>query len=103
MVGQWLTILYLQHMKEMTKQLFESGAVFQLKQSNWSNYSQKYKYVTPEKEGDCGMICRAKDLFGGHECNITKVGTRSIKGYTYVLGKKVKIDLRFDQMVLFED
>ena len=87
-------------MEEMNKQLFLSGAIFQLKK-NHSKYSVKYKYTSPKDEGDCGMIGEER-ILGGHICNIIKVGTRFAQGYTFILGKMIKIKLRFDELYLVE-
>ena len=93
MVGQWLTIFYLQHMKEMNKQLLLQGTVFEIPGRKYSSY----QYKTDDK-GEGYIVSGYKIMM--HYCNVTKVGTRSIQVYTFFFGKIIKRTIRYDQMVI---
>ena len=42
------------------------------------------------KDNSLGCIVNS---ISGHECNISYVGRTKVQGYTFVLGKKVKVEL----------
>lgn len=65
---------------------FVSGVKF--KASNYS--SSIYKYMA-SKDGDLGCIVDGVTHF--HECNVSYIGRTKVKGYTFVMGKKVNIEL----------
>ena len=68
---------------------FVSGKSFQLNKESNQQYSfsqSKGKYIT-----DVGG-CIVSNI-GGHVCNIDYVGRTKVKGYTFVLGKKVNVEL----------
>ena len=52
--------------------------------------SNVYKYRAGEN-GGLGSIVRAE--FEMHECNVSYIGRTKVQGYTFVLGKKVNIEL----------
>ena len=62
---------------------FVSGAEFKIKNNT-------YKYSAGEN-GGLGSIVRAD--FGMHECNVSYIGRTKVQGYTFVLGKKVNVEL----------
>jgi hypothetical protein len=47
-----------------------------------------YKYVSTD--GDLGCIV---SVLGNHECNVSYIGRTKVQGFTFVLGKKVKVEL----------
>ena len=68
---------------------FVSGKSFQLSKEKSQQYSfsqSKGKYIT--NVGGCIV-----SNIGGHVCNIDYVGRTKVKGYTFVLGKKVNVEL----------
>ena len=65
---------------------FVSGVKF--KASNYS--SSIYKYMA-SKDDDLGCIVDGVTHF--HECNVSYIGRTKVKGYTFVMGKKVNIEL----------
>ena len=65
---------------------FVSGVKF--KASSYS--SSIYKYMA-SKDGDLGCIVDGVTHF--HECNVSYIGRTKVKGYTFVMGKKVNIEL----------
>ena len=48
-----------------------------------------YKY-SPSKDGSLGCIVNSISM---HECNVSYIGRTKVQGYTFVLGKKVKVEL----------
>ena len=62
---------------------FVSGNAFKIKNNT-------YKYSAGEN-GNLGCIVGAE--FGIHECNVSYIGRTKVQGYTFVLGKKVNVEL----------
>ena len=62
---------------------FQKGNQFKLKNNT-------YKYSAGEN-GGLGCIVTAE--FGIHECNVSYIGRTKVQGYTFVLGKKVNVEL----------
>ena len=62
---------------------FVKGNQFKIKNNT-------YKYSAGEN-GGLGSIVRAD--FGMHECNVSYIGRTKVQGYTFVLGKKVNVEL----------
>ena len=63
------------------KKSFVNGNAFKV-----DNVTSKYKY-------DATNNCIVETVFGGHVCNIDYVGRTKVKGYSYVLGKRVNVEL----------
>ena len=62
---------------------FQKGNQFKIKNNT-------YKYNAGEN-GALGCIVGAE--FGMHECNVSYIGRTKVQGYTFVLGKKVNVEL----------
>ena len=62
---------------------FVSGNAFKIKNNT-------YKYSAGE-HGGLGCIVGAE--CGIHECNVSYIGRTKVQGYTFVLGKKVNVEL----------
>ena len=62
---------------------FQKGNQFKIKNNT-------YKYRAGEN-GNLGCIVGAE--FGIHECNVSYIGRTKVQGYTFVLGKKVNVEL----------
>ena len=62
---------------------FVSGNKFEINKST-------YKY-SAGKDGKLG--CIVDTFVGSHVCNVDYVGRTKVKGYTFVLGKKVNVEL----------
>ena len=65
---------------------FVSGNEFKMKVTS----SNTYKYL-PSKDGGLGCIVDGVTHF--HECNVSYIGRTKVQGYTFVMGKKVNIEL----------
>ena len=62
---------------------FVSGAEFKIKNNT-------YKYSAGENGG---LGCIVNAAFGMHECNVSYIGRTKVQGYTFVLGKKINVEL----------
>ena len=69
---------------------FVSGKAFKLK-----NQSSEYHY-TPNADGNGGALFNG---IGHHECNIDYVGRTKATGYTFVLNKRVKVEVNLKNVV----
>ena len=49
-----------------------------------------YKYNAGENGG---LGCIVSAAFGMHECNVSYVGRTKVQGYTFVLGKRVNVEI----------
>ena len=71
---------------------FTQGSKFKLNKEK----SQTYKYsVSVGNDYGCIVEC----VFGSHVCNIDYVGRTKATGYTFVLDKKVTIELNLKTLV----
>ena len=61
---------------------FQKGNQFKVNSSTY-NYSAG-------KNGELGCIV---DTITGHVCNVSYIGRTKVQGYTFVLGKKVNVEL----------
>ena len=74
----------------LAKQAFYADVNDKFIKGNHFKYNNTiYKYHAG-KDGDLGCIV---DEFGFHQCNVEYVGRTKVKGYTFVLGKKVNVEL----------
>ena len=65
---------------------FVSGNEFKIKVTS----SNTYKYLANENGG---LGCIVDGVTGFHECNVSYIGRTKVQGYTFVMGKKVTIEL----------
>ncbi len=70
---------------------FVSGKAFKL-----SNDSAVEFHYTPGANGLPGCLFNG---IGSHECNITYIGRTKATGYTFVLNKRVKVELNLKNVV----
>jgi hypothetical protein len=88
----------------MTKEQFLNGTSFTVGAPMYKG-AETFKY-----EGGCiGCVVSesrsSKDervLFVSHECNIIKIGKVGFTGFNYVVGKRVNIKYRFEDLVEFK-
>lgn len=87
----------------MTKEQFLSGAKFYIG-------GKKYKGDSTYNFNGAGSISRQsrssideRIVLDDYECNIFKMGRVGFEGFTFVLGKKVKVKVRFSDLVEFEE
>lgn len=49
-----------------------------------------------------GFTHKGKFIDRGYEVWVTKVGTKGFEGYRHVMGKKVKVKIKFEELELIE-
>ena len=69
---------------------FVSGNKFKI-----NNDNTEYTYVCGDKVNTHGYITSA---VGGHVCNVSYIGRTKVLGYTFVLGKKVNVEINLKQV-----
>ena len=75
--------------KRLAKQAFYASVNSKFKKGNQFKVNQEtYKYK-PSKDG-LGCIL---STITGHVCNVSYIGRTKVQGYTFVLGKKVNVEL----------
>ena len=55
----------------------------------------EYKYVCSDDK-DFGSIVSA--LFGSHVCNVNYIGRTKVLGYTFVLGRKINVEINLKEV-----
>jgi hypothetical protein len=87
----------------MTKEQFLEGTPFYIGGKRYAGDST-YSYSEAP-----GCICKQsrssineKVVINDYECNISKLGKTGFIGFTHVMGKKVVINLKFDNLVPYE-
>ena len=63
---------------------FKKGNQFKVNRGDYSTYAYK-----PNKDG---LGCIVNEA-GGYVCNVDYIGRTKVTGYTYVLGKKVNVEV----------
>jgi len=87
----------------MTKEQFLSGAFFYIKR-------KAYKGDSTYNFNGAGSISKQsrssideRVVIDDYECNIFKMGRVGFEGFTFVMGKKVVVKVKFKDLVPFED
>ena len=76
----------------LAKQAFYADVNSKFKKGNQFEYNNAlYKYVAG-KNGELGYIATV-GIIDGHACNVDYIGRTKVQGYTFVLGKRVTIEL----------
>ena len=70
---------------------FVSGKKFKINNDS----TGEYKYVCSDDK-DFGSIVSA--LFGSHVCNVNYIGRTKVLGYTFVLNKRVNIEINLKEV-----
>ena len=70
---------------------FVSGKKFKINNDS----TGEYKYVCSD-DRDFGSIVSA--LFGSHVCNVNYIGRTKVLGYTFVLNKRVNIEINLKEV-----
>ena len=72
---------------------FKKGNQFKVNRGDYSTY--KYILNCNSKSAvssEDGLGCIVNEI-GGYVCNVSYIGRTKVKGYTFVLGKKVNVEL----------
>jgi len=77
--------------KRLAKQAFYANVNEKFKSGNTFKVSNaEYNYSQPSNNNEYGCIV---NNITGHVCNISYIGRTKVQGYTFVLGKKVNVEL----------
>ena len=69
---------------------FVSGKKFKI-----NNDSNTYVYIVSDVDKNTGYI---SSNVTGHVCNISYIGRTKVLGYTFVMGKKVNVEINLKQV-----
>ena len=77
--------------KRLAKQAFYSNVNEKFKSGSTFKVSNgEYNYSQPNNNNEYGCIV---NNISGHVCNVSYIGRTKVQGYTFVLGKKVNVEL----------
>ena len=74
----------------LNKQAFYANVNAKFKQGNQFKINNSTYNYSAGKDGKLGCIV---DTITGHVCNVDYIGRTKVQGYTFVLGKKVNVEL----------
>ncbi len=75
----------------LAKQAFYSNVNGKFKKGNqFKINNSEYKYSQPNEHSEYGCIV---NNISGHVCNVSYIGRTKVEGYTFVLGKRVNVEL----------
>ena len=74
----------------LAKQAFYADVNAKFKQGNQFKVNNSTYNYSAGKNNELGCII---DGIGSHECNVSYIGRTKVQGYTFVLGKKVNVEL----------
>ena len=78
--------------KRLAKQAFYADVNSKFKKGNQFEYNNAlYKYVAG-KNGELGYISTV-GIVEQHACNVSYIGRTKVQGYTFVLGKRVNVEI----------
>ena len=76
----------------LAKQAFYADVNAKFKKGNQFEINNSvYKYSAPKSDSKLGGAI--VNEIGGYVCNVDYVGRTKVKGYTFVLGKRVNVEL----------
>lgn len=87
----------------MTKQQFLSGAHFYIGGKKYQGDSTYYFNGVGSISRQSRSSIDERVVLDCYECNITKIGRTQVTCFTYVLGKRVQVTIKFAHLVPFED
>jgi len=86
----------------MTREQFLNGASFRLVGRTYKgDWTYRYEGESLVRESRSSVDERV--LTYSHHNNVTKVGRVAVEGFTYIFNKKVKVKVRFEDMVEFKE
>lgn len=84
----------------MTKEQFLAGTPFYIGKKSY-NGDSTFTY-------DGGCICKQsrssideKVIIDDYHCNVSKIGRVGFEGFTFILGKRIQVKLRFEDLEPF--
>jgi hypothetical protein len=85
----------------MTKEQFISGTSFYIRGKKY-NGDSTYYFNEDHIRKQIRSSIEESIILEDHECNVDKVGRLGFTGYTYVMGKRVVVKLKFADLVEFQ-
>jgi hypothetical protein len=86
----------------MTREQFENGASFRLVGRTYKgDWTYRYEGGSIVRESRSSIDERV--LTYSHHNNVTKVGRVAVEGFSYIFNKKVRVKVRFEDMVEFKE
>ena len=82
--------------KRLAKQAFYADVNSKFKKGNQFEVNNSvYSYIADKsgKSGSGNTLGSIIDVYGGYVCNVSYVGRTKVQGYTFVLGKRVNVEL----------
>ena len=76
--------------KRLAKQAFYADVNSKFKKGNQFKVNNSTYNYSAGKNNELGCIV---DTITGHVCNVSYIGRTKVQGYTFVLGKKVNVEL----------
>ena len=70
---------------------FKKGNQFKVNRGDYTTY----KYSQPKNNNEYGCIVNET---GGYVCNVSYVGRTKVQGYTFVLGKRVNVEVNLKKV-----
>lgn len=85
----------------MTKQEFLNGKEFKVNKNSSTSFAlRKSSYGDSQYIAEIAhSFTKGEVIFEQHILNIDKIGRVGFEGYTYVMGKEVKIKLRYENLI----
>jgi len=78
--------------KRLAKQAFYNDVNSKFQKENQFQVSNSvYNYSQPGEHSEYG--CIVDGITGMHVCNVSYIGRTKVQGFTYVLGKRVNVEL----------
>ena len=74
----------------LAKQAFYADVNAKFKKGNQFKVNNSTYNYSAGKDGSLGCIV---DAITGHVCNVSYIGRTKVQGYTFVLGKKINVEL----------
>ena len=85
--------------QRLAKQAFYADVNSKFKKGNQFEINgNEYKYL-PVKNGELGCIVNE---INSYVCNVSYIGRTKVQGFTYVLGKKVNVELNLKTLKFME-
>ena len=84
----------------MTREQFLNGTSFRVKGFGEYKGGPTFKYDECIVEENRSSI-DDRVIVTSHHCNVPKVGTKGFEGFTFVMGKLVKVKFKFEDLVEF--
>lgn len=87
----------------MTKEQFLLGAAFYVERKRYDgdstySYNAQNNYMLKQSRSSIDE----RVVINDYECNVSKVGRLGFEGFTYVMGKKVVVKHKFQDLVEFK-